>query len=149
MTHGIVDMCWQYVAICGMLVGKWSPRASAWEHQSIAILQSKSMGILLNANIARKIDKLRVQMLLVFPVMMGEGSDWMDDKISEWWKKTSRIMGGLMSRVRSNFSSSASRNCSKKNCAQQCTSCHGSSRWHTCSTTMDGWHATSCLWWGY
>ena len=66
-----------------MLVGKWSPRASAWEHQSIAILQSKSMGILLNANIARKIDKLRVQMLLVFPVMMGEGSDWMDDKIAE------------------------------------------------------------------
>lgn len=69
-----------------MLVGKWSPRASAWEHQSIAILQNKSMGILLNSNIVREIDKFRVQMLLVFPVeweLMGEGSDWMDDKIAE------------------------------------------------------------------
>ena len=73
----------------------------------------------------------------------------LDDQISDWWKKTWRIVDGSLSRTRSEFSSSSSRRFSEKKCSQQCTSCSSRSRWHTCSPTMDGWNAASCLWWSY
>ena len=73
----------------------------------------------------------------------------MGHQISDWWKKTWRIMDGSMSKTRCKISSSASRSCSKKKRSQQCTSCSSSSRWHTCNPTVDGWNATSCLWWSH